>query len=47
MKNKLLKMLTVVLAVCSLFSMSSMLTQDDLGNFYKEANNLLLLFLYV
>lgn len=41
MKNKLLKMLTVVLAVCSLFSMSSMLTQDELGEVHKRTNQLI------
>lgn len=41
MKHKLLKILAVGLAVCSLFSMSSMLTQDELGEVNKKVNQLI------
>lgn len=41
MKHKLLKTLFIGLTVCSMFSMSSMLTQDDLGAFNKEVNKLI------
>ena len=41
MKHKLLKTLFIGLTVCSMFFMSNMLTQDDLGDFYKEANKLI------
>ena len=41
MKHKLLKILVVGLAVCSLFSMSSMLTQDELGEVISRKNQLI------
>lgn len=41
MKHKLLKILVVGLAVCSLFSMPSMLTQDELGEVISRKNQLI------
>ena len=41
MKHKLLKTLFIGLTVYSMFFISNMLTQDDLGDFYKEANKLI------
>lgn len=43
MKNKLLKMLIVGLAVCSLFSISGMLTQDEGAAFGTEVDRLIAL----
>lgn len=41
MNHKLLKTLLIGLTVCSLFSMSSMLTQDELGEVNKKVNQLI------
>ncbi len=41
MRHKLLKTLLIGFAVCSMFSMSSMLTQDELGEVNKKVNQLI------
>lgn len=41
MNHKLLKTLLIGLTVCSLFSMSSMVTQDELGEVNKKVNQLI------